>query len=149
MEGTKLFDYRLSIPCNICVIGKSNCGNSSILRTLCEKRDQIFKSNITRVIFVYEGPLDFARNNPEIEFHREIPEIPEDSTDSILTILDDCMTRLSQKDNTLLNNLVTRYTHHIFRGVSIISLQTISPKNFGLASTQTNVLIIFPNQRSC
>lgn len=134
------------------ILSKSSGGKSTILRSICVNRNKIFKTPITRVIFVYDGPqqqfADFAAKNPDVEFYRELPEISEDSVDSILVILDDYMNKSSQENNKLLNNIVTRHTHHLFKGATIISLQTFFPKNFAVASSQANVLILFPNKRN-
>ncbi|OXA44905.1 hypothetical protein Fcan01_19801 [Folsomia candida] len=150
-EG-QILDCRLSLPSNIFLISKSNAGKTSLLKVIHKKRHEIFKEPITRTIFVYDGPMgqfeEFIRENPEVEFAKEIPQIPHDSTDKILLLIDDEMQRLSGQNNKLLNEIVTKFTHHVYKGATIISQQTLYPKNFSVATSQANVFILFPNRRN-
>lgn len=119
MEGHN-FKMSLNAPFTMCISGSTQSGKSTLTAKLLERKDEIIKPPIDRVLYCYQEyqPKLFNKiksSVPNIEFKQGLPT---NFNGPLLIVLDDLMTEVSKSEEMV--KAFTIYSHH--NNVSIIFL---------------------------
>lgn len=119
MEGYH-FTMFLNAPFTMCISGATQSGKSTLTAKLLERKDEIIRPNINKVLYCYQEYQPKLFNEiksyvPNIEFKQGLPT---DFTGPLLIVLDDLMTEVAKSEEMV--KAFTIYSHH--NNVSIIFL---------------------------
>jgi energy-coupling factor transporter ATP-binding protein EcfA2 len=144
----KKMDLRLFHDRVMCVAGPSQCGKTSFVMGLLDKRQEIFRKPVHSIMWCY-GVVDAERHRVMREkgyqLHFGIPNATDMKPNSIC-ILDDL---LSESENSKhVTSMFTRLAHHLPCFIVFISQNLFSGgKESRTRSVNTHYYVIFRNPR--
>ena len=141
-------DFRLKSDRVMCVSGPSQCGKTSFVLKLLQRRNELFQQPLTRVLWCFgvpDGQLQRVLQDSGYKAHRGLPSENDIEPHSIC-VLDDLLTESeTSKDVT---NMCTRMAHHKSCFVILIMQNLFPPgKESRTRSLNTHYYVIFKNPR--
>lgn len=117
--------FQFELPAQICVVGSTSSGKSTLIRHIIENRDKYFKEPIDTVFYFYGIKTDSIPEGPGIFSYHGVPDLElvkaQKGRHSIL-VLDDLQSFMNEsaKNRKLLDDLYTLYAHHM--NLAVISV---------------------------
>lgn len=117
--------FQFQVPAQICVIGSTSSGKSTLVKQLIENRDKFFTEPIDTVFYFYGIKTDSIPEGPGIYAYEGMPDmelIKSQRGKHSLLVLDDLQSCInsSAKNKKLLDDLYCLYAHHW--GLVVISI---------------------------
>ena len=141
-------DFRLRSDRVMCVAGPSQCGKTEFVLQLLDRRDDMFRMPLDKVLWcygIYDSKLQNVLENKGYKSHRGLPKEQDIETNSIC-VLDDLLSESeSSKEVT---NMCTRAAHHRPCFIILISQNLFSGgKESRTRSLNTHYYVLFKNPR--
>jgi len=149
MEEHSLIDLQLKTPFCMVISGSTQCGKSTLVQKILERREELFDKPIHQIVYCYSLELkifsELQHKVPGIKFQHGLPTNIDDlNIGSSLLILDDLMQEISNSKEAI--DLFTKSSHH--QNISVIFItQNFFFKNLRNLTTQCKYICIMKNPR--
>lgn len=117
--------FQFELPCQICVVGSSSSGKSTLVKHIVENRTKYFKEPIDKIFWFYGIYNDGIPTGPDIIAIEGIPDmelLKEQRGKNTIVVLDDLQSTMNSnsKSKKMLNDLFCLYAHHL--GLALITM---------------------------